>query len=129
MNLEIFGQFHAGNSPKVFAFHKRRASGLCRTFQMLQAAPAALAIKRASRLRAVGTFFRDFNHPTPRKIFLILQDFDLAKFACKRPLHKAHASIRESGHAFAPLHHLFYAEFINHDPNIAFHAVHISFQP
>ena len=90
---------------------------------MLQATAATFSEKRALRFHAVGTFFKNLNNPTPRKIFLVLRKFDFAKFTRQAPLHKTYTTIGQACHSFAALYHFFYVELINHITNIATRAL------
>jgi hypothetical protein len=114
MNYEILRKLDMGQPLKVFAFHPFRIQGLFAAFQVLQATSAAFSVKGAFRLRAIGTFFDDLHHPTPRKILLVLQKFNRTEFPGQGALHKAHATIGKARHSLAPLYQFFYSQIKNH---------------
>ena len=114
MNSEILGKFDMGQPFKVFTFHPFRIQGLLAAFQVLQATSAAFSVKGAFRLRAIGTFFDDLHHPTPRKVLLVLQKFNRTEFPGQGALHKAHATIGKARHSLAPLYQFFYSQIKNH---------------
>ena len=77
---------------------------------MLQATTTALAVQRAKRFYAIGACFQDFDNAALGKVLFLERESHLAEFARERTRHKAHATILQTSHALAPLHHLFDAE-------------------
>ena len=112
MHNKTFGQFYAGDAPEILAFNLRQVFRLLLAVQVLQAAPAALAIQRAARLYAVGICAIQHFHDMPAgKILFRERHRHLAEFARQRARDKAHAAIRQARHTLAALHHFFDADF------------------
>ena len=110
MDDKIFGQFRMRQAPKVFALNFFKIFRLLFGSQMLQAATTALAVQRAKRFYAIGACFQNIDNAALGKVLFLECEAHLAEFTRERTRHKAHATIFQTSHALAPLHHFFDAE-------------------
>ena len=95
---------------EIFAFDFFKIFCLLFRVEMLQATTTALAIQRAKRFYAIRACFQNFDNAALGKVLFLECEAHLAEFTRERPRHKAHATILQTSHALAPLHHFFDAE-------------------